>query len=272
MPSRAPLRLGRGHRGRHLRGADLHDAWDAHGPRETPRRERLPEACADAVAGVCEHAAERHPCSQEAVQLCERDLRLRAIHQPIRRYPGGLEPSRIVRQLARQEEPEGDTHRDFAGERERDQRLAVRRLPCGPGRLARHTQGALPLLEQRGVVDDEHRVGPADQRLGLLGKHARERLRRPARGAHEVMQLREIVRRDARSQRLDALPVPRPEQPARYTGAQRRRRASPSAAQNGASRRSNTRSHWARLVAPTVAPSQLLQHDAPPHKQVGRAS
>jgi hypothetical protein len=161
------------------------------------------------------HAAPRHPRGLQPVHFLQRDLELRAVREAMLRHAHRQAAFGIVGPLRRQEEPERDADRHLlTGEREGDERLAVRRLARSPGVLARHADRALPLLEQRRVVDDQHRVRAADQRLGLLGEHVLQRHRIPARRADEVVHLLVVIRRHPRDERLDALALARPEQPA----------------------------------------------------------
>jgi hypothetical protein len=63
-----------------------------------------------------------------------------------------------------QEQPQAHRHRDLApGQGERDQRLAVGPLAQAAAALARHPDREPALLEQGGVVDDQHRVRAADE-------------------------------------------------------------------------------------------------------------
>lgn len=106
-------------RGAHAGRVDLLDARDAHRPGEPTRRERPAEARADAVARVGKHAAEGHARRHQAVELRERDLRLRAVRDALLGHPSALAPGRVVRPVRGLEEPQRHGHRHLAaGERE----------------------------------------------------------------------------------------------------------------------------------------------------------
>ena len=61
------------------------------------------------------------------------------------------------------------------------------------------------LLHQRGVIDHENRVRPADQPVGSLHQRVFQRCGEPGRGRDEVMQLLGITRCYPRRHGLDAL-------------------------------------------------------------------
>ena len=95
-----------------------------------------------------------------------------------------------------------------------DEVIRAGRLSGRAGVLPRDAHRAGALLQECGVVDDQHRIRPADHLLRLLGEHALERLGAPATRADEVVDLRVVVGGHAGGQRLDALAVAGTEQPA----------------------------------------------------------
>lgn len=232
----------------------------------SPRgRERLAELRAVAIARIGEHAAEvsseAQPRRDHAVELRERELAFRPGRELLRGHAGRAAAGRVLGPLPRQEEPERNADRHLvARQRQRDEHLAIRELADAPRIRPGHTHGAHPLLEEGRVVDDQHRLRPADHPLRPRGEHPLERRRGPAAPTDGVVELRVVVRCDVRRHGLDALPLPRPEEPLHVDRPQGSRRLSPSAAQNGASQRSNSRSH---AVCFTVAPSSLPNASCP---------
>jgi hypothetical protein len=151
--------------------------------------------------------------SEDAVDLGEGDLLARAVAPRLARDAGAPAARGRVGPRARQVEPEPDAHGHLAAsQRERDERLAVGRLARLAGVLARHADRVPPLLEQRGVVDDQHGVRAADEPRGLANERGLEGRRIPPGGADEVMELLRVRGRQARGARRDALALARSEQ------------------------------------------------------------
>jgi hypothetical protein len=65
--------------------------------------------------------------------------------------------------------------------------LAVRLLSQFAAVLWRDPDRERALLEERRVVDDQHRIVTADHRVGLLGQHVPQRRVVPRRAADEMV-------------------------------------------------------------------------------------
>ena len=76
-----------------------------------------------------------------------------------------------------------------ACERQRNQRLAVRLFSELAAVLRRDPDRERPLLGDRRIVDDQHRIVGADDSVGLLGQHPPQRRIVPSFAADEVVQL-----------------------------------------------------------------------------------
>lgn len=121
--------------------------------------------------------AARDASGADPINLLKRDFAFRAVREALLGDADRATADGLVRPLARQEETQGDAHGHFIPrEGERDERLAIRRLPRRVRVLARHANGVRALLQKRGVIDDEHRIRPAGQALRLLCEHALQRL------------------------------------------------------------------------------------------------
>ena len=81
-------------------------------------------------------------------------------------------------------------------------------LPCRLT-LALHPDGVLALLDQGGVVHDQHGIGSADQLVSLFGQHTFQPLVRPIGCRHEVVQLLHLAWYHARRHGLHALALAR---------------------------------------------------------------
>ena len=103
---------------------------------------------------------------EHAVDLVEGDPPLRTVPDPFRRT-GTSQPLGVGAPALGQEEPQPDTDRHPGpSQGERDQRLAVGPLAELAAVLALDPDRVPPLLDQRGIVDHQHRVRPADQPVG----------------------------------------------------------------------------------------------------------
>jgi hypothetical protein len=98
------------------------------------------------------------------------------------------------------------------GERHRDQRLTVGLLAEHRRILRRDADRLLALFRQRRVVNDEHRIGAADQSIRLYEKLPFERGLVPEAGTNEVMKLIVIGPRTPRGHRLHAFALARTDQ------------------------------------------------------------
>ena len=237
----------------HVGRGDLLDPGHAHGPLHAAGAQRPAEGGTAPVARVREHDAEGRAGRTDAVQLLERDLPLGAGRAAVRGDSGAAAPGGVGGPLGGQEEAQG--HRDghlAAGQRERDERLAVRVLAGRAGVLVGHPDRAVALLGQRRVVHHQHGVAAADQPLGYLDEDVLQRGRVPGRGAHEVVQLLAGPGATRAAKGRTLLRSPLANRPRRYTGAHRRRARWPSVARNGASHLANSGSHRGgrRLVMP----------------------
>lgn len=150
----------------------------AHGPAEAPSREGVAKLRAHAVGCIGQHGVEAHAGSAHAIEFGQRQVGL-AVKAHGGRHPGAAAAGAIIGPLPREIEPE--------------------RL------LARHAHRVATLLRERGVIDDEHRLGTTDQALSRAGQLLLERGRRPGRGGDKVVQLLDIIRRHARGHRGHAL-------------------------------------------------------------------
>jgi len=166
----------------HLRDADR--------PDQAAFAQAPAEGGADPVAGVRHHAAEAGAGGQHAVDLGERDRGLRPGPPVLVRHAGAGAPVRAGRPHLRQEQPQAHRHGHLApGQGERDQDLAVGALAGGPAVLPRHPDRVSALLGQGGVVDDQHRVGAADQRVRPPDQEPPQGGVVPGRAGDEVLEL-----------------------------------------------------------------------------------
>ena len=119
----------------------------------------------------------------------------------------------------RQEQPQPERQRHLApGQGERDQDLAARPLAEAAAVLAGHADRALALLRQGGVVDHQHRVRPADERVRLADQDPPQRRVIPGRAGDEVLQLVVAAEPEPGRQRLQALAAVRAEQAVQVQG------------------------------------------------------
>ena len=124
-----------------------------------------------AILGIAQHAAEAHALRPQATDLVQRDLPFGTEYH-LGWHAHAHAPGQVIRPALGQEQPQRHGHRNFtAGQRQRHQRLAVRPLAELVAILALHADRVSPLLDQRGVVHDQHRVIPAHELVGLLGQH-----------------------------------------------------------------------------------------------------
>src|SRR5215469_9332098 len=73
---------GHGEDQRHVGGIDFLMTWDADSPKQTAFTQRLTEWCAQAIAGIREHAPEAHAGGSHAIDLLDRNLRFAAQRLP----------------------------------------------------------------------------------------------------------------------------------------------------------------------------------------------
>jgi hypothetical protein len=88
---------------------------------------------------------------------------------------------------------------------EGDQNLAVRLLAQSAAVLPGHADRALALLRQGGVVDHQHGVVTADQRIRFLDQDPPQGRVVPGRAGDEVLQLIMATQPEAGRERLEAL-------------------------------------------------------------------
>jgi site-specific DNA recombinase len=171
-----------------VRAIDLLVARNAHCPVQAPLIQAVTEGSTRAVAGIAQHDAKPRASSDEPVQLGERDLALGSGHHLGCRHAGGRAARRIFGPPLRQEQPQPHRHRHLlAGQRQRDQRLAVGPLAQLPAVLPLHAHRERALLRQRSVVNHQHRLWPAHQPVSLLGQHPPQRAIIPGRAGDEVL-------------------------------------------------------------------------------------
>jgi hypothetical protein len=151
---------------------DVLGLQDAYRPGEAAHAQALPEGRARPVPGVGQHAAEADAGGGDPVDLREREVRLRQGAAVLLGHAGPGAAPRVGGPLVRQEQPQPERQRHLApGQGERDQRLAVGALAEAAAVLPGHADRQLALLRQGGVVDHQHRVRPADERVRLAGQH-----------------------------------------------------------------------------------------------------
>jgi hypothetical protein len=209
----APGRAERGGLERDVGGIDLLGRRDADGVAQPALGQTGPERRRLAVLGVGGHAAEHRPGGPDPVDLLQGEAPL-GLERDGQRNPGAQTAVGVVRPSLGQEQAQPDAHRHLApGQGERDQDLAVGRLAELTAILVRHADRLAPLLDQGRVVDRQDGVGAADEFLGLADEFDLQRLRPPARGRDEVVELLEGARGQPVRDRLDALALARPQQP-----------------------------------------------------------
>jgi hypothetical protein len=103
--------------------------------------------------------------------------------------------------------------RRAAGRRACRGHLAVGPLAQGAAVLPRHADRALALLRQGGVVDHQHRVRPADERVRLLDQEPAQRRVVPGGAGDEVLELVVASQPEPGRHRLQALALAGAEQP-----------------------------------------------------------
>ena len=96
--------------------------------------------------------------------------------------------------------------------------LAVGALAQGPAVLPGHADRALALLRQGGVVDHQHRLRAADQRVRLPGQDPAQGRVVPGRAGDEVLQLVVAAEPEPRRERLQAPAAVRAEQAVQVQG------------------------------------------------------
>ena len=148
---------------------DVLHLGNADRPEQAAGAQAQAEGGADPVAGVRHHPAEAGAGGHDAVDLGGRDVRLRQRSAVLLGHARAGAALGVGGPTFRQEQPQPDRHRDLApGQGERDQDLAVGPLAEAAAVLARDPDRVPALLGQGGVVDDEYRVGAADQGIGPL--------------------------------------------------------------------------------------------------------
>jgi hypothetical protein len=129
-------------------------------------------------------------------------------------YTGTVEPGGIGSPALGQKQPQSHHDRHFArSQRQRHQRLAVGVLAKRRGILRRDADRVAPLLGERGVVHDQPRIVPANLSVGLRKEHLLQRRSIPHAARDEVVQLVIVDACVARRHRLNALAIPKANQP-----------------------------------------------------------
>lgn len=106
------------------------------------------------------------------------------------RHAGTIEPCGITRPALRQEQPQPYHVRHFAtGQRQRYERPAVGVLAKRRGILRRDADRVASLLGQRGVVDDQPGIVPANLSVGLGEQRRFQRRGIPDAARNEMVQL-----------------------------------------------------------------------------------
>ena len=214
MPLARAAAAGDGEDHRHVGGIDLLLERDADGPGQAALAQRLPERRAQAISGIGQHAAEAHAGGANPVDLGQRDLGLGPVGATVLGHAGTVEPGGIARPALGQEQPQPHHHRHLArGQRQRHQRLAVGVLAKRRGILRRDADRVAALLGQRGVVDDQPGIVPANLSVGLGEQRLLQRRGIPDAARDEVVQLVIADACVARRHRLDALAIARADQP-----------------------------------------------------------
>ena len=175
----------------------------------------MAEGGARAIAGIGQHQAEPHPGRPQAIHLGERNRALAAGNDRLVRHPRCGATRGVVGPLLWQEQPQAERDRHLPiGERQRNQRLAVRPLAQLPTILPRHPHRESALLRQRRVVDHQHRLRTADHPVRLLRQHRPQRAVIPGRAGDEVLQLVVPAQSQLQRHRLQAFALARAEQAA----------------------------------------------------------
>ena len=147
-----------------------------HGPQQAALAQGLTEHSAGAVPGIGQHAAKAGTGGDHAVDLLEGDLRLCRRDLAVLGNARPVHPLGIGRPGLGQKKAQAHHHRHLARcQCHRDQRLAVGRLAERGSVLRSDPDRMLPLLRQRGVVDDEKTALVPDQTISLLQQGRLER-------------------------------------------------------------------------------------------------
>jgi hypothetical protein len=174
----------------------------------------LAEWRAEAVTGIRQYTAEADTGCDHAIDLSERDLWLRPGCSIFDRDARSRQPPPSAGPTLGKKKAQAHHHRHFTtGKRQRYQRLAVGGLAEGRSILRSHTNRMLALLRQRSVVDHQHRIGAADEPVGLDQQFGFQRCRFPNAGSNKMVQLIIIARRKTFCHRLNALAITGPDQP-----------------------------------------------------------
>jgi hypothetical protein len=187
---------------------------DADRPGEAARAQPPAERGAHPVPGIREHGPEAGAGGQHAVDLRQRQVGLGQRPPVLLGHAGPGAAVRIGRPRLGQEQAQAHRHRDLApGQGQRDQDLAVGALTEAAAVLAGDADRALALLRQGGVVDHQHRVRRADERVRLLDQEAAQRRVVPGRAGDEVLELVVALQPEPGRHRLQALALAGAEQP-----------------------------------------------------------
>lgn len=164
--------------------------------------------------GVRHHPAEAGAGGHDAVDLGKRDVCLRQRSAVLLGHARAGAALGVGGPAFRQEQPQPDRHRDLApGQGERDQDLAVRPLAEAATVLAGDPDRVPALLGQGGVVDDQYRVGAADEGIGPLDQEPPQGRVVPSRAREEVLELVVAAQAEPGSHGLQALAIAGPDQP-----------------------------------------------------------
>src|SRR5262249_19337972 len=110
----------------HICRVHLEVPWDTDGPGKFASRKPLTKRRAHPIAGIRQHTAKAHTCCDDAVELLQGHLRLRACHSILGRDTRSLQPRRLAYPTLGEKQPQRQHDRDFASrQRQRYQGLAV---------------------------------------------------------------------------------------------------------------------------------------------------
>jgi hypothetical protein len=187
---------------------------DSDRPLQAARVEPLAERRGQAIACIRQHRRKPNASGADAVDLGQRNLRLRPRRPPVLGHAGLRHPVGGAGPALRQKQAQADHHRNLVPrQRQRHQRLAIGGLAERRGVLRRDPDRMRALLRQRRVVDDKDCAGAPDQLVRLDREFLFQPRFVPDAARNEMMQLVVVAGRPSRRHRLDALALARPNQP-----------------------------------------------------------